>query len=105
MALIINTEVQTVQGFKTNNCLVFVDIYLTKGGQWVNLTFFENKQSFKEGKEETEIVGLPGNIAFKIPRAIFWGDGLIMQIHEEIKRQFERKLGKNTVDIIQDPYS
>jgi len=105
MALQINTKIRTNTGFETTKSLVFLDIFLPKGGQWVNLSYYESPKAFKDGLESVTPVGLPSNISFNIPTNVFWGNNLATAIHTHCKNEIEKITGAGTVTIIQDPYA
>lgn len=105
MALRINAQIETDTGFTTNRSLVFLDIFLPKGGQWVNLTYFESRSAFRNGKNSITPVNLPEQITLNIPTNVFWRNNLANAIHLACKAEIEKITGKDTVEIIQDPYS
>jgi len=107
MALLINKEIEFTSGLKADKVLVFVDIHLPKGSQWVNLQYYASKQDFINGRDQVVPLDdeIPTGISFEIPTNVFWGPNLAMVIHKAIKDRIEFLTGENTVQIIQDPYS
>jgi len=103
MALKINTTIETQEGFTTDKAIVFLDIFLVQGPQYVNMMYFSSLEAFQSGKPPITPANIATQVFFKMAPATFWGDQLATDIHDICKAEIEKVTGPNTVAIIEDP--
>lgn len=103
MALKINTTIETQEGFTTDKAIVFLDIFLVQGPQYVNMMYFASLEAFQSGKPPITPANIATQVFFKMPANVFWGDQLATDIHDICKAEIEKVTGPNTVSIIEDP--
>lgn len=110
MALIINYSIKTREGFSTDQSLAFVDLHFTQS-PYVQLHLYRTKQDFIDAANEFQQMDIPTqwDLSGVLTRDLMWGlnnaPQLITKIHAELKKEIEKITGKNTVQVIQDPYS
>lgn len=103
MALKIKVTTETTTGFEVPKAFIFLDFYFLRNQTWVNLTYFQSQTSFNENKESYQPEGLPTQISYYISANEFWGDDLIMFIHNICITEIEKIVGVGNVEIIEDP--
>lgn len=99
MALQINTDVQTIDGF-TVQPFVFLDIQIYNGLSRASLTYFKDQQSFNEGKSSVN-TSLPMMVNLNLTAEEFFGPELAMLFHNEAIKVIEKITGSGTVVVVQ----
>lgn len=112
MAFKITSKITTPENFDTDKSLVFVSLAFTIDGVSASLQYFKTKADFKAKKnafiplQGVENRGAPTGILVKsdfLTNAVFWGNNLMMKIHNHLKPTLEEHYGVGNVEIIQDP--
>jgi hypothetical protein len=99
MALQINADVQTTDGF-TVRPFVFLDIQLYNGFSRAILSYYKDEASYLEGKS-TVNVSLPNLAQVELTSQEFFGPELAMLFHNEAIKVIEETTGPGTVVVIQ----
>lgn len=99
MALQINADVQTTDGF-TVRPFVFLDIQLFRDFSRGILTYYKDQTSYGEGKSPIN-TPLPSAVSLELTSADFFGPNLAMLFHDEAIKVIEETTGPGTVVVMQ----
>lgn len=99
MALQINADVQTTDGF-TVRPFVFLDIQLYNGVSRGILTYYKDQTSYGEGKSPVH-TSLPMMVSLELTSEDFFGPNLAMLFHDEAIKAIEETTGPGTVVVMQ----
>ena len=98
MALQINADVQTTDGF-TVQPFVFLDIQLYNGFSRAILSYYKDEASYTEGKS-TVSVSLPNLAQVELTSQEFFGPELAMLFHNKAIELIEETTGPGTVEVV-----
>lgn len=101
MALQINTTITTDEGFEVTNAFGYLNIFiLAPESNWVNLSYFKSKEDWIAGKAPLNVNTLPNQVQTELTDQEFWGQYVIMLIHERCQASIEAVTGSGTVTIL-----
>lgn len=99
MALFINKELVTDEGFTVPSAFGFLNIYLLDGN-WSSMAYYKSEEDWKAKKTPLNLSSLPGRINTDLTVEEFWGDQLVSLIHNIAIQQIEAVTGADTVTIV-----
>jgi len=99
MALQINADVQTTDGF-TVQPFVFLDIQLYRGISRAILSYYKDQDSYEAGKSPIG-VSLPNLVSLNLTVEEFFGPNLATLFHDKAIEEIEETTGAGTVVIVQ----
>lgn len=98
MALKINADVQTTDGF-TVQPFVFLDIQLYNGFSRALLSYYKDEASYEAGKSAVN-VSLPNLAQVELTSEEFFGPELAMLFHNKAIELIEEVTGTGTVVVV-----
>lgn len=98
MALQINADVQTTDGF-TVQPFVFLDIQLYRGISRAILSYYKDQDSYEAGKSSIG-VNLPNLVSLDLTYEEFFGPNLATLFHNKAIEEIEKTTGAGTVVIV-----
>jgi hypothetical protein len=101
MAIKINAQLTTDEGFEVSNAFGYLNIYiLAPNSNWVNLNYYKSEEDFIAGKSPLNVSAIPSQVQTELTNAEFWGTALATVITEKCVLAIEAVTGSGTVEII-----
>jgi hypothetical protein len=101
MAIQINTNVETAEGFTIKPfCYLYIQIYAPNFSNCV-LQYWKSEQDYIDGKSSLTIPTLPSVFNAEITQQEFWGTELAMIFHNKAIALIEETLGADTCRVVQ----
>ena len=101
MALNINTQITTDEGFEVSNAFGYLNIFiLAPQSNWVNLSYFKSEEDWVAGKSPLNVSSLPNQVQTELTSEEFWGASLATTIHEKCKAKIEEVTGEDSVSVL-----
>lgn len=99
MALFINKELVTDEGFTVPSAFGFLNIYLLDSN-WASMAYYKSEEDWEAKKTPLNLSSLPGRIETDLTIEEFWGDQLVTLIHNRAIEQIQVVTGPDTVTIV-----
>ena len=99
MAIQVNTNVQTADGF-TVQPFAFLDIQLYQPFSRALITYYKDQASYEAGQSPVNVPSLPTLSDSNLTAQEFWGTALANVIHERAVALIEEVTGAGTCTIV-----
>ena len=100
MAIQINTNVETADGFTVQPfCYLLIQIY-NPGISRCSVQYYKSEQDFNNGKSSIMIPSLPPMVDLALTSQEFWGTELATVIHNKCVTAIEEVTGPDTCTVI-----
>lgn len=99
MAIQVNTNVQTADGF-TVQPFAFLDIQLYQPFSRALITYYKDQASYEAGQSPVNVPSLPALSDSNLTAQEFWGTALANVIHERAVALIEEVTGAGTCTIV-----
>lgn len=100
MAIQINTNIETAEGFTVQPfCYLLIQIY-NPGASRCSVQYYKSEQDFIDGKSSVSLPTLPSLVDLGLTSQEFWGTDLATVIHDKCVTAIEEVTGPNTCTVI-----